>query len=130
MSDKDIEQEIQAKGANVAPRITPADIEANIASEHYFMAADATRGATMGQVAEVAHEVNRAYCQALGDSSQPALLMCALSSSARNEPVSAAARPPIRCGRPMAYAPRHGINFHSTNQSSFISRGSPSAQLR
>jgi len=25
MSDKDIEQEIQAKGANVAPRITPAD---------------------------------------------------------------------------------------------------------
>ena len=33
----DIEQEIQAKGLT-APRITPADIEANIASEHYFTA--------------------------------------------------------------------------------------------
>ena len=28
-----IEQEIRARGANVGPRITPADIEANIASE-------------------------------------------------------------------------------------------------
>jgi hypothetical protein len=36
----DMEQEIQAAGANKAPRITPADIEANIASEHYFTAAD------------------------------------------------------------------------------------------
>ena len=34
-----IEQEIQAKGLT-APRVTPADIEANIASEHYFTAAD------------------------------------------------------------------------------------------
>lgn len=34
------EQAIQAAGANVAPRITPADIDANIASEHYFTAAD------------------------------------------------------------------------------------------
>ena len=38
MDSKELEQEIQAKGANVAPRITPADIEANIASEHYFTA--------------------------------------------------------------------------------------------
>lgn len=37
MNDKAIEQEIQAKGLT-APRITPADIEANIASEHYFTA--------------------------------------------------------------------------------------------
>ena len=37
MSDNAIEQEIQAKGLT-APRITPADIEANIASEHYFTA--------------------------------------------------------------------------------------------
>lgn len=37
--DDIIEQEIQAKGLT-APRITPADIEANIASEHYFSAAD------------------------------------------------------------------------------------------
>ena len=35
----DIEQEIKAKGLT-APRITPADIEANIASEHYGTAAD------------------------------------------------------------------------------------------
>lgn len=34
-----IEKEIQAKGLT-APRITPADIEANIVSEHYFTAAD------------------------------------------------------------------------------------------
>jgi hypothetical protein len=39
MNDKAIEQEIQAKGLN-APRITPADLQANIASEHYFTAAD------------------------------------------------------------------------------------------
>lgn len=34
-----IEQEIQAKG-KTAPRVTPADIEANIASEVYFTAAN------------------------------------------------------------------------------------------
>lgn len=39
-----IEQEIQAKGLT-APRVTPADIEANIASESYFTASDGRRGA-------------------------------------------------------------------------------------
>ena len=39
MNDKAIEQEIQVKGLT-APRVTPADIEANIVSEHYFTAAD------------------------------------------------------------------------------------------
>ena len=39
MSDQNIEQEIQAKG-KTAPRITPADIEANIVQEFYFTAAD------------------------------------------------------------------------------------------
>lgn len=39
MSNDQIEQEIQSKGLT-APRVTPADIEANIASEHYFTAAD------------------------------------------------------------------------------------------
>ena len=43
-SDQAIEQEIQAKGLT-APRVTPADIEANIASEHYFTAADGYFGA-------------------------------------------------------------------------------------
>lgn len=36
--DAGIEQEIQAKGLTAA-RVTPADIEAEIASEHYFTAA-------------------------------------------------------------------------------------------
>jgi len=40
MNDKQIEKEIQAKGLT-APRVTPADIEANIASAHYFVASDA-----------------------------------------------------------------------------------------
>lgn len=43
-TDQEIEQEIQAKGLT-APRITPADIEACIASEHYFTAADGIYGA-------------------------------------------------------------------------------------
>lgn len=44
MNDQEIEQEIQAKGKTAA-RVTPADIEANIASEHYFTARDGRRGA-------------------------------------------------------------------------------------
>ena len=44
MNDQEIEQEIQSKGLT-APRVTPADIEANIASEHYFTARDGRRGA-------------------------------------------------------------------------------------
>ena len=39
-----IEQEIQAKGL-IAPRVTPADIEAEIASEHCFTAFDGCLGA-------------------------------------------------------------------------------------
>lgn len=38
-TDNQIEQEIQAKG-KTAQRITPADIEANIASDFYFTAED------------------------------------------------------------------------------------------
>lgn len=38
-NDTAIEQEIQAKGLT-APRVTPGDIEAAIASEHYFTALD------------------------------------------------------------------------------------------
>ena len=40
----DIEKEIQTKGLT-APRVTPAEIEANIASEHYFTAEDGIDGA-------------------------------------------------------------------------------------
>lgn len=41
--DVGIEQQIQAKG-KTAPRVTPADLEAVIASEHYFTAAQGVAG--------------------------------------------------------------------------------------
>lgn len=44
MKEESIEKEIQAKGLT-APRITPDDIEANIASEHYFTAEHGVEGA-------------------------------------------------------------------------------------
>jgi hypothetical protein len=43
MNDNAIEQEIQAKGLN-APRVTPADIQACISSEHFFTALDGVDG--------------------------------------------------------------------------------------
>ena len=43
--DQAIERAIVSAGANVAPRVTPADIEAAIVSEHYFTAADGAVGA-------------------------------------------------------------------------------------
>ncbi|NSX14968.1 hypothetical protein HTY52_12870 [Cupriavidus taiwanensis] len=46
MSDRDIESKIQAAG-KTAPRVTPADIEANIASEHYFTAAQGAMRASL-----------------------------------------------------------------------------------
>jgi hypothetical protein len=42
MTDNQIEQEIQAKGLT-APRITPADIEANIVDEYYFTAEEGVK---------------------------------------------------------------------------------------
>lgn len=44
MDDNSIEQGIQAKGLT-APRVTPADIEAEIDSVHYFTAAQGVVGA-------------------------------------------------------------------------------------
>lgn len=44
-SDDPLEHAIKRAGADKAPRVTPADIEANIASEHYFTARDGRRGA-------------------------------------------------------------------------------------
>ena len=56
MNNQAIEKEIQAKGLN-APRVTPADIEANIASEHYFTAKD---GATTDneEAVSIWHDAN------------------------------------------------------------------------
>ena len=44
MNDQTIEQEIQAKGLT-APRVTPADIEANVAAEYFFTAREGRMGA-------------------------------------------------------------------------------------
>lgn len=44
MTDEQIEQEIRTKGLT-APRITPEDVEAAIASEHYFTAEHGIEGA-------------------------------------------------------------------------------------
>ena len=46
-TDQALEQEIQAKGLTAA-RVTPADIETNIASEHYFTAREGCEGACGG----------------------------------------------------------------------------------
>ena len=62
--DNAIEQEIQAKGLT-APRVTPADIEENIASEHYFTAA---QGAS-AQMVDVTSLANAdAYLKAVNNS--------------------------------------------------------------
>ena len=45
MIDQAIEHEIQAKG-NTAPRITPADVEANIVASFYFTALDGVEEST------------------------------------------------------------------------------------
>lgn len=58
MNDQAIEKAIQAKGLT-APRVTPADIETNIDSEHYFTAADGIHGAhreAEGVIFRVPHE--------------------------------------------------------------------------
>ena len=55
MNDQQIEQEIQAKGLT-APRVTPADIEANIAGEVYFTAADGYRSSPCYDPNGHAHE--------------------------------------------------------------------------
>lgn len=52
MTDQAIEQEIQAKGLT-APRITPADIEANIQHVAYFTAAQGHMGAVHAGVTDV-----------------------------------------------------------------------------
>jgi len=42
--DQAIERAIVSAGANIAPRVTPADIEAAIVSEHYFTAREGVLG--------------------------------------------------------------------------------------
>ena len=48
MSNLEIEQELQEKGLT-APRITPADLKANIVGEYFFTAADGVQAAFHSQ---------------------------------------------------------------------------------
>jgi hypothetical protein len=48
--DQKTEQAIVQAGAHVAPRVTPADIEANIDFEWYFTGSDGVKGATNGDM--------------------------------------------------------------------------------
>lgn len=67
MNDQTIEAEIKAKGSDRAPRITPADIEANIASEHYFTAREGLLGMLAADgVPATAYEQAYAAPQVLG----------------------------------------------------------------
>ncbi len=75
--DSAIEQEIQAKGLT-APRITPADIQANIASEHYFTAYEGIAGAELERkilATEESFIVNTGFRQRL----KPAGPLCLLT---------------------------------------------------
>lgn len=56
MSDQTIEQEIQAKG-KTAPRITPAEIDANIVHEVYFTAAHGTLGAVIAEAKDYSPDI-------------------------------------------------------------------------
>lgn len=56
--DTTVEQMVVASGANVAPRVTPDDIKAEIVSEHYFTAHDGAAGAGPVIAAEFWHATN------------------------------------------------------------------------
>ena len=57
-ADQNIEQAIKAAGADVAPRVTVDDLNANIVSEHYFTAHDGVSGAGPVIAAEFWHREN------------------------------------------------------------------------
>ena len=69
MNDNQIQKEIQAKGLT-ATRVTPVDLEANIASEHYFTAGQGVTG-------EVSSRDEQPY-QLCYDSSLDLLTFCVL----------------------------------------------------
>ena len=58
MNDQQIEQEIQAKGLT-APRVTPADIEANIRDEVYFTAAQGSDAEATNDPVMASHDALR-----------------------------------------------------------------------
>jgi hypothetical protein len=75
-SSADVEAEIVAKGLT-APRITPADIEAQIVGEHYFTAADGVNGAAWLDAMDVAGYVH-AFSAPVPDTPLTLLTFCVL----------------------------------------------------
>ncbi len=63
-SDEWLEHDIKAKGADKAPRVTSADVEANIVDEVYFTALDGYAGTQPGTSAE--HRFGRINSGPLG----------------------------------------------------------------
>lgn len=45
MNEQEIEKDIRENGLGVAPRVTPEDVDAQIASEYYFTASEGVFGA-------------------------------------------------------------------------------------
>ena len=75
MNDNQIEAEIQAKGLT-APRVTLADIEANIASEHYFTAWEGAQFAFWCRAAKGASDAELAtYAEGEPDRDGPLSLL-------------------------------------------------------
>ena len=77
MNDKEIEREVQAKGLT-APRVTPASIEAVIASEHYFTAAEGHSGAAWVRVLDEQGGVINAFDAAPPPAALGLLTFCVL----------------------------------------------------
>lgn len=73
--DQAIEREIQAKGLT-APRVTPADLEANIASTHYFTADEGVFGRMVGSGATVDEGI--AYMEEVPETALSLLTFCVL----------------------------------------------------
>ena len=63
--DQTIEAAIVAAGANIAPRVTPADIEANIISEVYFTAQHGVDGAMASLELHCRHPGGSLHCGSL-----------------------------------------------------------------
>ena len=64
MKPKEIEQEIQDKGLT-APRVTLEDIEANIAAECFFVAADAHRFEWLTRDDRIARDAQRSILESM-----------------------------------------------------------------
>ena len=76
--DQAIERAIVSAGANVAPRVTPADIEAAIVSEHYFTAEQGVFGARVDPIVRSGGAVTLADVPATEGKTLELLTFCVL----------------------------------------------------